>query len=79
MSALINYWIKTTCQVNTEDGTGTGFLLGMKEKKKLFFVTNKHVITKEKNKRHQTSEVDLSVNIEDQKWLDKERKSHYLV
>lgn len=71
MSAIINYWIKTTCQVITEDGTGTGFLLGIKEKKKIFFITNKHVINKDTEKRHQTSEIKLAINIEDKDGLVK--------
>ena len=65
MSVINDYWIKTTCQVITDEGTGTGFLLGVKNKKKIFFVTNKHVINKNKEKRHETSEIKLLINSED--------------
>jgi Trypsin-like peptidase domain len=71
VSVIVNYWIKTTCQVITEEGTGTGFLFGIKEKKKIYFVTNKHVINKAQEKRQQTSEIKLSINSEDKNGLIK--------
>jgi S1-C subfamily serine protease len=46
MSSIINnYWIYTTVLIRNEwNETGTGFIVSDKERRKIYLVTNKHVI-----------------------------------
>lgn len=57
MAAVINnYWIYTTVLIQNEwNQTGTGFLVVNKEDKKIYLVTNKHVINKDDDKRQSAS------------------------
>lgn len=45
MSAAIkNFWIYTTCQINNDKGSGTGFFIKDIINKRIFLVSNKHVL-----------------------------------
>jgi hypothetical protein len=39
-----NFWIYTTCQINNDEGTGTGFFVRDPPNKRIFLVSNKHVL-----------------------------------
>jgi S1-C subfamily serine protease len=37
-------WIRNTCRVVNDRGSGTGFFLKDESKRKIYLVTNKHII-----------------------------------
>jgi hypothetical protein len=60
-----DFWIHSTVLINNEwGGTGTGFLVGDKNNKRSFLVTNKHVINTEKSKRDNVTRLILGFNME---------------
>jgi S1-C subfamily serine protease len=64
MSTIVNnYWIYTTVLIKNEwNGTGTGFIVSDKENRKIYLVTNKHVINKDELKRKAASKFVFSLN-----------------
>jgi hypothetical protein len=60
-----DFWIHSTVLINNEWGErGTGFLVGDKNNKRIFLVTNKHVINEEKSKGDNVTRLVLYFNME---------------
>jgi Trypsin-like peptidase domain len=65
LSVVRDFWIhSTTLIINELGGRGTGFLVGDKVDKRIFVVTNKHVINKDKSKRDNATRLTLYFNME---------------
>ena len=64
MSAFVKYnWIRNTCRITNDRGSGTGFSLKDDNKRRIYLVTNKHVIHRCKKERDLIREIELEINI----------------
>ena len=69
MASLIeSTWSNATLLIETQDGRGTGFLVGRpsgENEWRIFIVTNKHVIDEDASKRQAMTSVRLHINVND--------------
>jgi Trypsin-like peptidase domain len=75
--AVEKNWIRSTCRIRNDRGAGTGFFLNDTKKKRIFLVTNKHVIHSYKKERDSIREVLLDINIIDNNGQTKKDEVSY--
>lgn len=69
--AVKKYWIRNTCRVVSDRGSGTGFFLGDESKRRAYLVTIKHIIHPCKKERKEITTINLDINVVDKDGVTK--------
>ena len=69
--AVKKAWIRNTCRIINDRGSGTGFFLKDESKRRIYLVTNKHIIHPCKKERNKIREIKLDINVIDNNGLTK--------